>query len=226
MKAVLYSVDIGGYDHEWPVVPQSIDTHVVRFGPGDKHLAPVSPDFPDRLVARWWKCHPDVLFPDADFTVWVDACLEITSPTFVEEVAAQARSTGMGYLRHPDRDNMRDEVVAAAPMIKYPGNRHAEMVAEYERVIGGPVAGLWAMTMIARWLAPPVPRLVDHLVWTETLAWSDRRCCAMDQIILPFVFSALDVWPDDLDAPVGGVQGDGTLWKNDWFVRHPHKRET
>lgn len=239
MKIAVYTADVGCHDDIWQPVPQDVppdwEVEFVRFeadlfrrdeyGVWDlRLLRPVNLPLivPDRLMARWAKCHPMLLFPEADVTIWVDACLEITSPTFVREMVRgcirESRATAFAFA-HPDRATVREEVEAADTLEKYAGNRHHEMVEVFETLLGGEITEpLWAMTVLVR--RPDARQaIVDHYVFALTRVWSDQveGYVALDQIILPYVL-------DTLDQTMGRI--DGNLWENPWFTRHPHRRET
>jgi alkaline ceramidase TOD1/glycosyltransferase MUCI70-like protein len=219
VRVVLYTADIGDYDEVWPVVEQDTDVEFVRCQRADAPLV----GQPDRLVGRWFKCHPHELFPDADATIWIDACLEITSPTFASDLLHQSAHHGLAMFQHPDRTNVADELHAADPMAKYAGNLHRKMVAELNATLAANPPGLWAMTTIARHHRPNVA-LVDRLLWAETRRWS-AATVALDQLILPFVLAATHTPVAPLQATWQGQPG-GNLWHNDWFIRHPHRRNT
>lgn len=246
MRVVVYTADVGSHDDVWTPVeqatPEGWEVEWVRLegdlfrrtgdlDPWDlrwlgHHVDPAS-GYSDRLLARWAKCHPHVLFPEADATIWVDACLEVTSPDFVRDAVGQVHpSSPYGAFVHPDRETIVSEVIAADTLAKYEGNRHAEMAWCYADTIGRDVIGLWAMTVLVR-RRHYACRLIDHLVWSETLRWSTDEVTALDQIILPWV---LDVRDDDLvplAAPhLTDYHEPGTLWANAWFTRHPHRRES
>lgn len=246
MIVVVYTADVGRHDPIWPHAVQDVPRdwevswvhladdysrheEATAAGWGSEwlglHGAPLG--LHDRLLARWAKCHPHVIFPDAQATIWVDACLEVTSPTFVRDAVAQV-SPGSPYaaFEHPDRANVLEEVEAAETLAKYEGNRHAEMVAVHSSTLPHRTTGLWAMTVLVR-RNHYATRAVDRLVWSETLAWSTEEMTALDQLILPW---ALDILRDDLvplEAPHPTNPHEwGTLWANAWFTRHPHRRES
>lgn len=247
MRVVVYTTDVGHHDPIWPHVHQEVPRdwevswvhladdysraeEAAAAGWGSEWLG-LSGQAPlglhDRLLARWAKCHPHVLLPATQATIWVDACLEVTSPTFVRDAVGQV-SLGRPYaaFTHPDRENVHEEVEAAETLAKYEGNRHAEMVRTLGAALPHGIMGLWAMTVLVR-RAHHAVRLIDRLVWTETLAWSTDETTALDQLILPWV---LDVLRDDLQAldvphPTNPHE-PGTLWANAWFTRHPHRRES
>lgn len=237
MTIVVYTADLGAHDQTWEPADQDPPVRFVRF---DSHAWPDvdtawerrtaelhPPGLNDRLAARWYKTHPHVLFPDATFTIWVDACLEIVSPTFAADVVSAIEShhaADVAMFAHPDRDNVADELAAAETLPKYAGNRHAEMLADYTSALGvtpSPMVGLWAMTTIGRRNTQRA-RVVDAVVWAETLRWSTDEVTALDQLVYPYARAVVGAaCPVDLAAVSGG-----TLWANDWFRRHDHRRET
>lgn len=233
MKVILYTADVGGHDEERPWVDQEgpHKVEVRRFKlPSRSRLYGRIETSSDRLAARWYKCHPDVLFPDHDASIWVDACLEITSPTFVAEAVDQlfgpeSRRLSvptLSYLafRHPDRTKVAQEVVAADTLAKYADNRHREMVRHFEEVVDpNPLRDLWAMTTLVRTPGLAARRL-DHVVWSETLIWSYGDSVALDQLILPYAQDIAWTTVHELKPP------SGDLWGNPWFVRHGHRRES
>lgn len=214
MNVICYTADVGGYDDEWPPVDQSVPVVWRRCTGGH-------PGWCDgRLAGRWYKTHPHCLFRDADVTIWVDACLEIVSPSFAADVVDQLGDGDYAVIGHPDRSNIDDEVEAADTLTKYRGNRHAEMVATCDDEFGRPDQPVVAMTMLAR-RNTGTAKAVDRFVWTNTAAWSTPTAVALDQLILPYALHLFGVRPVLLQPP-----GGGSLWDNDWFVRHPHRRET
>ncbi len=253
MKVVIYTADLGRHDDVHGYVDQNLppdwEVSWVRFAdefpPSAQDIFPTmvlrdplgwehrgtkglpTAIWSSRLLGRWAKCHPHVLFPEADVTIWVDACLEITNPDFVWDVARQV-TPGSPYAAfvHPDRHGILTEVEAADTLRKYDGNRHQEMADLYADTLGHRVTGLWAMTVLVRRNHHQC-RKIDHLVWSETLRWSTREVTALDQIILPWVLDVLDDDLVPLEAPHPiDYHEPGTLWVNDWFVRHDHRRDT
>jgi hypothetical protein len=218
----IYTADMGTHDDTWPITTQTTPHTYMRFDNSHRNLCPI-PQASDRLVGRWFKCHPHELFPDADATIWIDACLQITSPTFASDLLHQSAHHGLAMFQHPDRTNVTDELHAADPMTKYAGNHHKQMVAELRETLCPDPLGLWAMTTIGRRRSAEVT-MIDDLVWAETRRWSDSTV-ALDQLILPFVLAATHTPVASLQATWHSQPG-GNLWHNDWFIRHPHRRDT
>lgn len=242
-SVVIYTADLGSFDQVWePVRQEGVDVSYVRFGdeaaatdslwgsyPADRHPGLLDAIGNSRLTARWYKTHPHVLFPDADLTIWVDSCIEVTSPRFARDVAGTiTRGWSYGAIEHPDRDNVWDEIEAAETLAKYAGNSHREMVEEFDGVVSLQGATLWAMTILAR-RNEEEARVVDAWVWAETLRWSTRTVTALDQLILPFVLEATreTVGILALEPPHPSNPYEyGNLWANAWFRRHPHQKDT
>lgn len=231
---VLYTTNVGGHDPSWigwsrQDLPgfhveevEVTERQILEWFDPPEGLHPVTRD---RLVARWAKCHPHVLFPEADYSVWVDACLDVRSRHFLAEVLAQIGTGTLAMLPHPDRTSVAQEINAADTLAKYDGNRHREMVEVLAQKSGGPVDGLWAMTFIARRHSPSL-RVMDRWIWAQTYRWTTPTAVALDQLILPFAAGFVGPRPISLLAPLDGDSDTGTLWRNDWFVRHPHERQS
>lgn len=236
-KVVVYTADSGRYDDVHPALPQErlpadvtvewgylggeldrerrLEASAAGWTP--YHFPPGrAVDWPDRLAAKWAKFHPHVLFPDADLTVWVDASLEVTSSRFASDLLAQTPADGFALFPHPDRSDVRQELVAADPLPRCRGNDHAAMVTTLETV-QGPASGLWALGVVARRPGPKVS-LTDHLTWTTVLSWTRGEAVPSDQLVFPFT----SAWTG---VAVRAVEAGGDLWENPWFARHPHRGE-
>jgi hypothetical protein len=215
MTVVVYTEDCGHYDERWPwVVQVGVDEKIHHCRNTSDSLG-AFPSF--RLAARWAKTHPFDIYPLATTAIWVDACVEITSPTFVAEALVQMDQKLLGYLPHPDRSTTEEELQAADRWpAKYDAYEHREMV----RFLGMTclkTRGLWAMTVQ---VASPAARPLLENIWQITDDWSDESHTVLDQLILPFAARASDI--ATLTPPLGTETG--TLWANDWFVRHKHRK--
>jgi len=64
------------------------------------------------LTSRWPKINPHELFPDYDYSLWIDANVVITGPAFYERLFSLMDS-GVLYagIRHPFRDDVYEESV-------------------------------------------------------------------------------------------------------------------
>lgn len=147
------------------------------------------------------------LYTSADQTIWIDASVEIISPTFVEDVIVALGESSMAQFRHPWRDCIYEEAQASAPLLKYDGLPVLAQVERY-RSEGHPEHwGLWATGIIAR--------NVDDHQYELGPAWV-RECSRwtyQDQLSEPYLLRTLDV--PIVDLPHGLVE-------NPWFRLHDH----
>lgn len=61
-----------------------------------------------RRTARWHKTNPQELFPDYQYTIWIDGTIELLVPP--EELVKQyLKYADMAVLNHPDRNCIYDE---------------------------------------------------------------------------------------------------------------------
>ncbi len=62
---------------------------------------------------RWHKLHPHLLFPDYEYSLWVDSNLDIMSPAVFEDVyMAINNAHTISIAPHPERDCLYDEMQA------------------------------------------------------------------------------------------------------------------
>lgn len=216
MTVVAYTSIYGGYD---PLRPHPIHPGVDRWvcytdDPGlvcdgwETVVEPARYAHP-RMSAKWRKCHP----PDADWSIWLDGSVLLTSIDYVD-ILAKLLATGadLAMFPHPDRGNIRDEAAAslACAPAKYTGLDMHGQVDQYEarKPTGG--LGLWATTTFARRHATAVLQM--GAAW---LAHCDLATY-QDQLSLPVLL-------DDYGLTVAPIVG-GTLTANPWFAWCGHHR--
>ena len=62
---------------------------------------------------RWHKLHPYELFPDYEYSLWMDSNIDILSPSFFKDVYGAIESDErISIAPHPDRDCIYDEMQA------------------------------------------------------------------------------------------------------------------
>ena len=132
-----------------------------------------------RMLAKWYKVHPNECLPDYDRTVWVDASVELHTGDVIRQMLEASESTGLAMLAHPERDCIYEEAIASLDMPKYQDQPLLQQVAWYRRM-GHPTHwGLWAGTIIGR---DNRSEALMRLWWREILNWSYQ-----DQLSLPQV---------------------------------------
>ena len=172
-------------------------------------VEPRPPRYRDpRLSAKWFKMRPDKELRPYRYTVWIDGCLRITTDSFAERVMAALNASGIALFRHPDRDNIVDEVAASMPMPQYDGLPLAEQVQHY-RHQGYPLDhGLYAAGVLVRDNAARRIRRLNRRWMRENLRWTYQ-----DQLSLPYLLWKLRIEPGIIPY---------NLWDNPLFERLPH----
>ena len=168
MSVLIYSANVGGYDHRHAHTEQSIP---VDF----KYYEEPQFGMSSMLEAKWYKLHPS---EDYDYTIWIDSSVRIKSPHFAKWCVDAAKDK-WAIFRHPNRQCAYAEAEFAQDMKKYYDCPTREQMAHY-RSEGFPENfGLYACTMIARsrW-----GKEINEDWWTEINKWSFQ-----DQISLPYV---------------------------------------
>ena len=163
------------------------------------------------LAAKVHKMLPAVGIADV---VWIDARLQVTSPSFVRKALA-ARHDGVAAFAHPRRDCIFDEAEALLGA-ESKGGRYAdlpitEQAAAY-RAEGHPAhAGLYACGVVAWDLANPVATELGRAWLAECERWSWR-----DQLSFPVVCRRLGVSPGVFPIPQMERSAKG-FYANRWL---------
>lgn len=127
-----------------------------------------------RVSAKWRKCHPPL---DAERSLWVDGCVQITAPEFVTQFAELVTpETPMALWRHPQRERISDEARYSAGMRKYECLPLDEQVASYlKRRPDADDLGLYASTIIGRIHTPEVLQMgAAWLQHCDLLTYQDQ----------------------------------------------------
>lgn len=197
MTTVLYSAIYGDYD---TVRPQPVP---VRLFTDATHPRP-EPD--PRHAAKWWKFRPDLACPDADVTVWIDGNVDVLRPDFVEHCADALGDDDALFMRHPQRDDIYEEVTASRYLRKYDGWPLEEQVESY-RAAGHPEYwGLAHAALLVRRNCDAV-RALGEAWWAECCRWS-----LQDQLSLPPLLRTMPLryrWWDVSPVAAGWVHWDG-----------------
>ncbi len=164
-------------------------------------------------TTRWYKLHPQELFPHAAATVWIDASMhprlapDLDVPALVERLLDGAQ---VATSRHPERSCVYDESEVCKQLwLDHASVLDAQM-ARY-RAAGHPQQhGLYENGLLVRCHTPQVRRF-DDAWWSEIGRGSWR-----DQLSMPVALRAVDI---ALHALPPGFARD-----NPWFeyIAHPH----
>lgn len=135
------------------------------------------------LVNRYHKFFAHDLFPEAEYSVYVDANLQITGD--LGSLVRQLRSSGalLGAARHPERDSYGDEIEVCLRNRKFKGDdalRALAQKAHYDAA-GLPRRLLAAGLLVRQHGSSQLARAME-LWWDQV-----RTYTARDQISLPYV---------------------------------------
>ena len=236
-RPTILTAMLGGTDVIRPPVTQDIDVDWICVT--DDPELPVPAPFRrvvvrpeavfDRRQGRWYdpalsakrfKLMPWTIV-DADYVLWIDANMEVTSPGFAREALACPRN-GIALFLHPRRRCIYDEseVSLGTPWRpgRYRGLPIREQVAHY-RADGHPQqGGLYASGVIAWDLTDPRARTLGEEWMTEVERWT-VQC----QLSLPVVLRHLGIEPGRFPGPQAESQYSGSGYRgNRWLRIWPH----
>jgi hypothetical protein len=228
---VIYTANMGGRDAPLPQVAQDVEVEWRYYTddigievPEPWERIRVRPDIAgnSNMAAKWYKTHPSLAWLESDPAIWIDASMEITSPSFAREALAALGDAPLAAWRHPRRDCIYAEAEASLGRESQGGRYDAlpirEQMASYLSE-GHPAHwGLWACGTIV-WTEPAVALATAW--WLECQRWGHQ-----DQLSFPVVCHRADVRPAEF--PITQIERvargrRGTL-ENRWLRIHPHVR--
>lgn len=235
MTVIVYTANFGGHDYAPRVpIPQDIDVDWLYYTEDFDIVVPtpwqqivITPRYvSSNLSAKVFKCLGPAIGPKgvAD-VIWIDASMEITSPSFAREALA-ARRSGIALWRHPRRDCIYDEAVASLGA-EAQGGKYAEFdlmaqVASYQAEGYPPHHGLYGCGTIAWDLDNRRSQRVAHAWFDECLRWSPQ-----DQLSFPVVCWRQGIVPGVFPYPEINRRRRTEPWpgylENDWMRIHEHR---
>ena len=228
-KTVIYTAIYGGYDDLKQPPVQDVPCDYICFTDNKrlKHnsglwrvvIAKRPPAHP-RMQAKYFKLMSHLVFPNGkfgfkkyDFTIWIDASIEIKSSAFAREICSYVGTSKWSLLPHPDRDCIYDELDVSVKMPKYDGQPLTEQVAFYKAEGHPSHSGLWACGVIVRSAQLPEKlKALNEAWWEENLHWSYQ-----DQLSLPYLLLKNHIKVDVIQR---------NLWNNEWFKCLGHNRDS
>lgn len=229
-SVAIITASYGGSDAAWPQVEQDIPVDWIYVSDGFATLTRAQMASPlwrtlwqdstedPRLAAKTAKMTPWDVIPGYDFYIWIDASMEVTSPSFAREALEDLGSAPVAVWRHPRRDCVYEEAAAsvgAESQGKYNPVALAEQTEWYAECGLQPHSGLYACGTVAWNMAHPGTSSIGYSWLNENDVWS-----VQDQLSLPFVFHMLGGAP----ALFRHNQMDGWDPRNPWLRIHPHLR--
>lgn len=221
----IVSAAYGSFDTPRTQCAQDVPVHWLFFTDGPNDAPPpwttirAGPAADPRMAAKQFKCLPRV--EDCRYAIWVDANMEITSPSFARESIAAIRD-GIAVWDHPRRDCIFEEADASLGAEgqhgKYEGMPLLEQVEHY-RAGGHPEhGGLFACGTVAWDLHNDRAHELGAAWLAECEKWSPQ-----DQLSFPVVCRRLDITPGVFPLPQLERRRD-RAFGNRWLKIHPHSR--
>lgn len=216
-RAVVYTALFGNYD-KLPAI-QTVDDGVeyVCFTDRDievegwKTVYRDPPHKNNNLAAKYFKVHPHELFPDKDFSLFVDANTVVCGRVgaFIDRWLAQS---DFAMWRHPDRDCAHDEAEAIILSSRAPMLEIVRQMAAYENAGIKRKQGLYECSFL--WRKHHEPAIKDFMEswWSEINEYTNR-----DQT--SFYFLSHGKGPKPAVLP----QALGTSRDNPMFFKVPHR---
>ncbi len=219
-RVIVYTALFGAYDTipEPMLLPDNIDYKILtdQSVPGDSlwqradlSLLPDTLRGDPVLCNRWCKMHPHLLFPDYEYSIYIDANIRIYSD--LTPLTAGLEEFPVAMFRHKNRDCVYDEIQACLTQKK---DTEAALKAHESllRTHGVPEQwGLLEASLIARRHRDPVCIALME-AWWQTFLQGSRR----DQISLIDCLWQMGITPSQI-----GTLGDN-LRRCDLFLQLPH----
>lgn len=129
-------------------------------------------------------------YTTAEASIWIDASIQVESPSFASAVLAAAAP--VAQFPHPHRDCIYAEAAHSVPLPKYAGEPLTAQAARYRQAGHPEHWGLWCGGVIGRHHTPEVIEMGK--AWqAEVDAWSFQ-----DQVSEPFVLRRAGLRPAGL----------------------------
>lgn len=129
IKAVVYTCITAHYDElynhtytnlDWDYVCFTDDLSIANENNSNWQLRPLQYTKLDNTKnQRWHKLHPHIIFPEYEYSLWVDSNLDVMSPAIFQDVDnAIDKGKSISIAPHPDRDCIYDEMQACLELKK------------------------------------------------------------------------------------------------------------
>jgi hypothetical protein len=137
--------------------------------------------------ARHYKTIPHLLYPEYDWTIWVDANVLLNVEP--EELIKKCGNRKWGAFKHSHRDCVYDELHACREL-GFVGKQDAQQLLQhYERSMIQPNTGLGMTMVLVRKNCPEVNAM--NIEWWQQMCYYSMR----DQLTFTQVFGTIGLWP-------------------------------
>ena len=185
MQLVVFTAMVGATDAVLPVRPEP-DIEFVCFTDGTERVPGWRMERIDRgnprATARSIKVRPDHYFPDAEWSLWVDASFRFLVPA--AEILRAGLVTGCSIVgfRHPDRQRITDEARSIIRAAQAPAGAVTAQVAAYQRegfdTPENPQRVITTTGLLLRQRTPEVAAF--NALWSEQLQLTLRDQLSID----------------------------------------------
>lgn len=203
IETVIYTANCGGRDFPHSQVEQDIDvdwryitndTGAIVCAPWKRRLTYDPRHEHPNLSAKWWKTHP---YGSYMYAIWIDASMEITSPSFAREAIAALQGAPVATFKHPRRTTVAAEVEASLGREGQNGRYEhlplREQAASYREEGFPDDVGLFACgTIVWTWAA----RAMAEDWWRECVTWGYQ-----DQVSFPVCAWRAGITPATFPVP-------------------------
>lgn len=163
----------------------------------------------NNLTAKYYKLHPHKLFPDYEYSLWIDGSVELVADAR-DLVKLYLKNSSWAVHKHASRTCIIDEAFACVEMGKADPDVLSKQVARY--IVGEKYPrnnGLAENTVILRRHNDPDVIKVNEDWWKECNEWSHR-----DQISFNYV-----AWKNNFEYK----EMNGSIYTTPDFKLYPHK---
>lgn len=161
-----------------------------------------------RRQARWHKCMAHELFPDAEWTLWIDGSLEVCTDDIVDQMESLLEDKDLYVFEHCQRTSVRSELLACHALKKDDIQVMEAQVSRYLKAGFPDNCGLAETTAVLRLNTLSIAYFNRHW-WHEIEKGSVR-----DQLSFNYVS-----WRRCI--PTHGTF-EGNQRENPYFLFHPH----
>lgn len=161
-----------------------------------------------RMSAKWYRMNSDLVLPQYDTTIWVDASFRLGDvDAFAAFCLAAMAGHETAFFRHPERSSVTAEAKASFSVWseKYKGQPLLDQVASYTSRGMPDDYGLWAGGIQVRDNRSEWVKELNRRWFAECVQWSEQ-----DQLSLPFVLWSLGRLPAVIPGNV--YRGPNHTW--------------
>lgn len=204
---VAYTCITGGYDELLTPLLTSDSLDYIAFSDNDKlHSDTWKIKSIDKLVGvfdnyinRYYKLQPKIIFPDYDFSIYVDGNVQIISDVSMLYSIARESKVGIAMHKHVERDCLYDEGEACILHKRGNSTQIQKQMQKYENSGMPRHFGLLEATIIVVDLKNPVATEIMGQWWDEFNYWKSGR----DQLAFPYV-----LWKNGYTLEDVGILGN------------------